>query len=94
MSDLTPVIDVTSVRVLSRYIVELGFADGAVKVLDLEPFLWGEAFEPLRADYAMFCAVDVDAEAGTIAWPNGADLSPRALYEQGRSAIPQPSTTA
>lgn len=94
MSDLSPAVDVTSVRVLSRYIIELGFADGAVKVLDLEPFLWGEAFEPLRDDYAMFCAVEVDAEAGTIAWPNGADLSPRALYEQGREAVPRSSATA
>lgn len=94
MSDLSPVVDVTSVRVLSRYIVELRFADGSVKVLDLEPFLWGEAFEPLRADYPMFCAVEVDADAGTIVWPNDADLSPRALYEQGRSAVPRSSATA
>jgi hypothetical protein len=85
-------VDVTSVRVLSRYIVELEFADSAVKVVDLEPFLWGEAFTPIREDYALFCAVEVDPDAGTIVWPNGADLSPRALYEQGRSAIPRPST--
>ena len=92
MSDLSPVVDVISVRVLARYIVEMGFADGAVKVLDLEPFLWGDAFEPLRDDYGMFCEVEVDADAGTIVWPNGADLSPRVLHAQGRSAVPRLAT--
>ena len=88
MSDLTPVVDVVSVRVLSRYVVEVGFADGQTKVLDLEPLLWGDAFAALTADYDLFCAVEVDTDAGTIVWPNGADISPRALYEQGKPAVP------
>lgn len=91
MSELEPVVDVTSVRVLSRYIVEVRFANGEVKVIDLEPHLWGEAFEPLLNDYELFCAVAVDEDAGTIAWPTGADISPRALYEQGRPAVPRPA---
>ena len=90
MTDVDPIVDVTSVRVLSRYIVEIGFADGEVKVIDLETFLWGEAFESLTRDYELFCAVRVDEDAGTIVWPNGADISPRALYQQGRPAVPRP----
>ena len=91
MTEFEPIVDVTSVRVVSRYIVEVGFANGEVKVVDLEPHLWGEAFEPLLQDYELFCAVAVDEDAGTITWPNGADISPRALYQQGRPAIPRPA---
>ncbi|HUG86772.1 MAG TPA: hypothetical protein VMM13_19540 [Euzebya sp.] len=60
MSELTPLVRVTDVKVLARYIVELAFADGAVKVLDLEPHLWGEMFSDLRDDHRQFCAVTVD----------------------------------
>lgn len=91
MTDFEPIVDVTSVRVVSRYIVEVGFANGEVKVIDLEPHLWGEAFEPLLQDYGLFCSVAVDEDAGAITWPNGADISPRALYQQGRPAIPRPA---
>ena len=88
MTDLEPLIDVTGVRVLARYVVELTFADGSVRVIDLEPLLWGPMFEPLVANYSLFRRVDVDTEAGTIAWPNGADISPRTLYAESKPAVP------
>lgn len=88
MSEIAPLIRVTGVRVLARYIVELTFEDGAIKVLDLEPLLWGEMFEPLLADYDEFCKVAVDEVGGTICWPNGADLSPRRLYAEAKAATP------
>jgi len=88
MSELPPLIDVANVRVLSRYVVELDFADGETRVIDLEPFLWGEMFDPLSADYELFRQVRVDPEAGTIVWPNGADLSPRTLYAESKPAVP------
>ena len=34
-------VDVTDVRVLSRYVTELTFDDGSVKVIDLEDWLTG-----------------------------------------------------
>jgi hypothetical protein len=86
-----PIIDVTSVRVLSRYIVELGFETGETKVLDLEPLLEGPAFAPLLEDYELFQQVEASSEAGTIVWPNGADISPRTLYRLGRAAVPHAS---
>jgi hypothetical protein len=88
MSDLAPLIDVVDVRVLARYVVELTFADGAVRVIDLEPLLWGPMFEPLLADYTLFRRVCIDDDAGTIVWPNGADISPRTLYAESKPAVP------
>jgi len=37
-------------------------------------------------DPALFARVEVDAEAGTIVWPNGADLDPDVLYAAARGA--------
>ena len=79
---------VTSVRVLARYFIEIGFADGTEKVIDLEPHLWGEMFQPLVDDYALFRAVRVDPASGTIGWPNGADLSPRMLHTEAKATEP------
>ncbi|MPZ86575.1 MAG: DUF2442 domain-containing protein [Nitriliruptorales bacterium] len=88
---MEPIIDVTDVRVLSRYVVELTFDTGEVKVLDLEPLLRGPVFEPLKRDYKLFKQLRADAEAGTITWPNGADISPRTLHRQSREAVPHVS---
>ncbi|MGH8901793.1 MAG: DUF2442 domain-containing protein [Egibacteraceae bacterium] len=88
---MEPIVDVTSVRVLSRYVVELTFETGEVKVLDLEPLLSGPVFEPLRRDYELFKQLRADEEAGTIVWPNGADISPRTLRQRSRDAIPHAS---
>jgi hypothetical protein len=38
-------------------------------------------FQALK-DPEYFARVVVDAEAGTVVWPNGADLAPEALYDQ------------
>ena len=73
---------------LARYVVELTFADGDVRVIDLEPLLWGPMFEPLVSDYSLFRQVGVDPAAGTIVWPNGADISPRTLYAESKPAVP------
>ncbi len=86
--ELTPIIDVTRVRVLARYVVELTFEDGALRVVDLEPYLWGPIFDDIRTDYKMFLEVAVDARAGTIVWPSGADISPRTLYAESKPAVP------
>lgn len=88
---MEPIVDVTRVRVLSRYIVELEFETGETKVVDLEPLLEGPVFEPLLEDYGLFQQIEVSREAGTIVWSNGADISPRTLYRLGRAAVPHAS---
>ena len=79
---------VTGVRILGRYVLELTFDTGEVKVLDMEPLLWGPVFQPLVADYSLFRQVRVDDQTGTIAWPNGADWAPDELYTKSKAAVP------
>jgi hypothetical protein len=88
MAEFDPLVHVTAVRVSVRYVVELDFDDGATRVIDLEPFLWGDMFEPILADYSYFKDVRVDSESGTVVWPNGADLSPRTLYAESKPTVP------
>lgn len=90
-SELAPLIEVRAVRVLGRYTVELTFADGAVRVIDLEPFLRGEMFEAIGKNYELFLQVAVDPDAGTIVWPTVTDLSPRTLYSESKPAVPASS---
>lgn len=78
--------DITHVEVLHDHVVRLRFADGVEKSIDLDPYLHGRVFAAIRTDPAVFAAVKVDADAGTIVWPNGADLAPDVLYEGRRSA--------
>lgn len=56
------------------------FTDGSHRDVDLAPFLSGPVFQPIREDPAEFAAMRVDAECGTIVWPNGADIDPDVLY--------------
>jgi len=66
---------------LKGFDVRLGFTDGTVRTVNLEPYLRGPIFKPLRQDPEIFRSVQVDKELGTIVWPNGADICPDVLYE-------------
>jgi hypothetical protein len=78
--------DVIHVEVLHDHVVRLRFADGTEKTVDLDPYLHGPVFEAIRSDAAVFASVEIDPDAGTIVWPNGADLAPDVLYEGRPSA--------
>jgi len=59
------------------------FTDGTSGEVHLQPFIdtpevRGTLFEALR-DPAVFRDVRVDL--GSVAWPNGADLAPDAMYD-------------
>jgi hypothetical protein len=73
--------NVTSVQTEGDYRLRLRFDDGTEGTIDLESRLWGPMFESLR-DPDVFARVRVDTDAGTIVWPNGADLSPEMLYRE------------
>jgi hypothetical protein len=78
MERLGPLVRVRTVEPLEGFRLRLGFEDGTQKEVDLEPYLNGPIFEPVRNDPAMFRAVRI--EGGTIAWDNGADMDPDVLY--------------
>ena len=69
---------------ISEYKLLLTFEDGSAKIANLEPYLDGEIFEPLK-DIEYFKSFHVDHELDTIVWENGADISPDFLYEIGVS---------
>jgi hypothetical protein len=74
-----PLADVVSVDVLGEYRLRLRFDDGTIGDIDFHGRVWRGVFAPLR-DPKYFARVQVDPRAGTIVWPNGADMAPEALY--------------
>ncbi len=80
--------EITAVRIVEGRIVELTFADGSIRVVDLTPFLWGPAFADIARDDEVFAQVAVDQELGTIGWPNGVDLDPDVLHGDFEPAEP------
>jgi hypothetical protein len=72
--------DITQVVALPEYRLRLTFDDGSEGEVDLRSQLsFTGVFEPLR-DETEFKKVRVNAELGTIAWPNDVDLDPVVLY--------------
>jgi hypothetical protein len=73
-----PLVRVRSVEPLEKFHVRITFQNGVQKEINLEKFLRGEIFEPIRKDPGMFRSVKVIG--GTIGWDNGADIDPDVLY--------------
>jgi len=71
---------IKSVEVLKDFWVRLEFTDGTQRDIDLEPYLHGPIFEPIRNNPIMFRSVKVDKRMGTIVWDNRADIDPDVLY--------------
>jgi hypothetical protein len=67
--------------------VHVSFEDGVAAEIDLSYLLdRGGVFEPLR-DVDYFRQLRADSEAGTIVWPNEADIAPETLYERAKLAV-------
>jgi Protein of unknown function (DUF2442) len=74
----------TQAQPLDGYAVRVRFADGTTADVDLSYLLdYGGVFGPLR-DPVYFARLKADAEAGTIVWPNGADVAPETLYARAK----------
>jgi len=73
--------DIKIVRCLRDYQLELTFADGVSGRIDFAPWVVGQGgvFSPLE-DKAFFSRVSVNADIGTIVWPNDVDFDPEVLY--------------
>mgnify|MGYP001019810751 CR=1 FL=1 len=84
---MTAPYEITAVEYLGGHRLRLTFADGLVGDVDLADRFTapnGPVFGPLE-DPTYFAQVVVDAELGTVVWPNGADLAPDALHRQALS---------
>ncbi len=66
---------------LEGFRLRLTLTNGAVIERDVAPLLVGPVFEPIRQDMALFRQARPDA--GTVVWPNGADLCPDTLIWGG-----------
>lgn len=75
-----PLIRIRAAAVLERFGVRLEFSNGESRVINLERYLRGPIFQPMRDDPTRFRELSVDPRAGTIVWPNGADIDPDVLY--------------
>jgi hypothetical protein len=70
-------------RVIGDYRLRLTFEDGTVGDIDFGGSEWHGVFEPLR-DPAHFARVEVNPDAGTIAWRDGLEMAPESLYDEAR----------
>jgi hypothetical protein len=86
---------VTKAKACGPHSVDLTFKDGRRKRVNLLPLLQGPVFQPLR-DPAFFARLKLDPRAGTVVWPNGADIAPETLYDlpdeaKGKARGPSPN---
>jgi hypothetical protein len=74
---MSPLPSVVKAEYRGDHRLHLWFNEGREKTVDFSQWLQGPVFEPLK-DAAYFQRFFV--EAGTIGWPNGADIAPETLY--------------
>lgn len=74
------ILRVDEAEVCGPHSLRLVFNDGTRKRVNLLSLLDGPVFEPVK-DPSYFRCVTLDTVAGTIVWPNGADLAPEALHD-------------
>jgi hypothetical protein len=68
---------VVGARHITGFIVSTRFDDGTEKYIDVSQWFKGPVFESLK-DPKVFRKFFI--EGGTLAWPNGVDIAPEALY--------------
>lgn len=78
--------EVIEAKIIKDYTVELVFDDLERGTVDLRRFLGKGIFKDLL-DKRKFNQMKVDAELGTICWPNGADIAPDRLYGEINKVI-------
>jgi len=72
--------DVTKMRILDGYKLQLTFDDGKSGVLDCKPFIEkGGVFSKLR-DPEFFKSVQINSELGVLTWDDEIDIAPETVY--------------
>jgi len=70
---------VISVKPLENYLLEIEFADGLRKVIDIQPFI-GKGISAALKEESYFRQVTLE-DGGGIAWTNGYDFCPNFLRD-------------
>ncbi len=86
------VILVRAVQMIDGFNVRLQFSNDEVREIDLEPYLHGPVFDPIRQNLDLYRAMRI--EGGTLAWGDQADIAPETLYEDSRSIELKPGAHA
>ena len=74
--------DIIKVQPADGYILRLTFEDGLEGDVDISRLIdFTGVFSELKA-IEFFKSVSINAECGTIVWPNGADIDPDVLYAE------------
>lgn len=76
---MSELVHATEVKVVADHRVRVAFDDGSEGEVQFGADDFRGVFEPL-ADQTYFAQVRVDAELGTIVWPNDADIAPETLH--------------
>jgi len=72
--------DITEMRILDDYKLQLTFNDGKSGVLDCKPFIdKGGVFSKLR-DPEFFKSVQINKELGILTWDDEIDIAPETVY--------------
>jgi hypothetical protein len=73
--------EVIEAKIIKDYTIKVVFDDLKNGIIDLRKYLGKGIFKELL-DKKKFRQMKVDAELGTICWPNGADIAPDRLYSE------------
>jgi hypothetical protein len=73
---------IVAVRALGGTRLHLRFQDGAEGEVNLAEMVPLRGVFGALADPAVFGQVSINADIGTVCWPNGADLAPYVLYSR------------
>jgi hypothetical protein len=76
-----PLLRITQAVPLAGHRLRLTLTDGSIIERDVAHLLVGPMLDEIRRDRRLFEGVSV--EAGTVAWPNGADLCPDTIIWGG-----------
>jgi hypothetical protein len=70
--------EVIRAKRVGGFVISARFNDGTEKHVDISQWFKGPVFKALK-DPKFFTKFFI--EGGTLAWPNGVDIAPEALYE-------------
>ena len=74
--------DVTDVRYLEGYKLEIVFEDGKRGIVDFHNYIKKGGVFSRFSDMQYFKQVHINKELGVLCWPDGVDVAPETLYSE------------